>query len=317
MSKLYDRVLRISLHDEKAMEKTVKAFDCRARRNILRLLSKNSYTIWEIAKILDMPISSASEHVKVLADSGLVTVFGSKNNGGRGKTVAWKYGKVIVDVTEENSQPISDTKRHNVTYQIPIGSYTDFYINRDCGIVGAEGCIGCQDNKDSFYSPIRSSAQLIWFDCGYLEYSIPLLNREREKIVSMMITLELCSEAPDYNEKWKSDIYFEINGKEVCLYTALSDFGARPGKLTPPWWGSGMTQYGLLKCIEVTEEGTFLDKVLVSSVTVDDLEFSENSVTKLRIGVRENAKNRGGLNLFGKKFGDYPQHIDLTVTYEY
>ena len=34
------------------------------------------------------------------------------------------------------------------------------------------------------------------------------------------------------------------------------------------------------------------------------------------IEVKEDAKHVGGVNIFGKKFGDYPQGIIMNITYE-
>ena len=41
-----------------------------------------------------------------------------------------------------------------------------------------------------------------------------------------------------------------------------------------------------------------------------------NKIFKFAFGVKPNAKNRGGINVFGSKFGDYRQHIILTVSYK-
>ncbi len=312
MAKWQDKIFGVSLENEKESEKIIKALDCKTRRDILRLLAKGSMGIWEIAQTLNVPLSTISEHVKVLVRSGLVTIFRQKNDRGRGKIVTRQYEKIQFDICEhvEGKQ-----KFHTYTQPIPIGAYSDFCINQYCGMVGVEGYIGCRDNKDSFYSPLRSVAQLIWFDFGYLEYSVPFLEIDKKNISSISFSAEICSEAPGYDENWRSDIYFEINGKEVCLYTSPSDFGSRRGKRTPEWWNDG-TQYGLLKSVEVTKNGTFLDGVPISMVTVDDLKLSQSSIIKFRIGVRENAQNRGGINLFGSKFGDYPQHIAFTVVCE-
>ena len=98
--------------------------------------------------------------------------------------------------------------------------------------------------------------------------------------------------------------------------TLPGDFGARQGALTPKWWKAG-TQYGLLKKIEVRKKGTFLDGEPCSDICIADLEENGSpSLLTLRIGVKEDAKNRGGINLFGEKYGDHPQHILLDLVYK-
>ena len=51
----------------------------------------------------------------------------------------------------------------------------------------------------------------------------------------------------------------------------------------------------------------------VSNVTINDLNLYENDIFIIKLGVKENAKNRGGVNLFGDCFGDYPQNIVLSI----
>lgn len=311
MIRYFNKVLNLKIENDKEVEKLVKALDCKNRRDILRLLSRGIMSIIEIAEALNLPKSTVSEHVKVLINSGLISVVGQKDGRGPGKVVSRQYEKIAITIA-------GDDKTGNFkTYsqQVPIGSYSSFRINEYCGIVGEDGYIGARDDRTSFYSPIRFAAQLIWFDYGYLEYSIPLQKIDPNKISAVSISAEICSEAPGYNENWKSDISFYVNGKEVCVYTSPGDYGARHGILTPEWWQTG-TQYGVMKQVEVTEQGTYLDGTMISAVTVKELGLAEKPVFTFRIGVNEDAKNRGGLNLFGRKFGDYNQNIIVAFTCE-
>lgn len=309
MLRYFDKILDLNIADDKKVEKLVRALDCKSRRDIMRLLSGKMMSIMEIAAALDMPKSTVSEHIKTLIGTGLISVVGQKDGRGAGKILSQQYEKISISIS--NDEKPSNLKNHS--QHIPIGSYSNFNINKYCGIVGEDGYIGARDDKTSFLSPIRFIAQLIWFDYGYLEYTIPIQKINPSKIVAVSISVELCSEAPGYNENWKSDIFFSFNDKKVCTYTSPGDYGARHGILTPDWWQTG-TQYGIIKQVEVTEQGAFLDGTLVSPVTVKDLNI-ENIFT-FRIGVEENAKNRGGINLFGRKFGDYNQNIIVSFTYE-
>lgn len=311
MLRYFDKILNLNIENDKEVEKLVKALDCKGRRDILRLLSSKMMSIMDIAVALNMPKSTASEHVKQLIDTGLISVVGQKDGRGSGKILSRQYEKVVIAVSS-GGKP---TNVKNYSQQIPIGSYSAFKINKYCGIIGEDGYIGARDDITSFYSPLRFIAQLIWFDYGYLEYTLPVQKIDPNKIVSVSVSAELCSEAPGYNENWKSDISFSFNGNEICTYTSPGDYGARRGLLTPDWWQEG-TQYGVIKQVEVTEHGTFLDGTQVSPVTVKDLGIAASQLFTFRIGVNENAKNRGGINLFGRKFGDYNQNIIVTFTYE-
>ena len=46
---------------------------------------------------------------------------------------------------------------------------------------------------------------------------------------------------------------------------------------------------------------------------LSDLKLYDGSAIKLDIGIKDDAVHRGGLNLFGKNFGDYPQSIIMTL----
>lgn len=312
MKQTYNKIHSVNINKDKEVKTLIKALNCKNRRDILRLLSRqNMMSITEISEILNVPISTISEHVKILIASGLVSIAGKKVSRGKSKLITRQYERILISIV--NNENLNNVKSHS--YNIPIGMYNNFKIHHYCGIISDEGYIDARDNKNSFYSPNRSLAQLIWFDYGYLEYIIPIQKIDSKKIISISISAEICSEAPSYNMDWKSDIYFEINGKEVCTYTSPSDFGIRRGLLTPEWWQGG-TQYGLMKQVEVKKEGTYLDGDLVSNVTLNDLSLVENNPISFRIGVHDNAKNRRGLNIFGNKFGDYNQNITLTITYK-
>lgn len=311
MEKFFNKVLYTNLKDDEKTEIVIKALNCKTRRDILRLLDGGSMGIWEIAEKLNVPLSTISEHVSVLIKAGIVSVVRKASDRGNSKIISRQYEKIEIGIVPK-SQPLSNHSVFSTT--IPIGSYSSFYINKYCGMIGKDGYIGSRDDSDTFYSPNRFDARLIWFDYGYLEYKVPVKNINKKQINSLSLSLELCSEAPGYNEDWKSDIYFEINGIRVCTYTSPGDFGARPGVYTPKWWRSG-TKYGILKKIEVKKDGCYIDGKLVSQIGIDSLVMAKTPVISLKIGVDENAKNRGGINLFGNRFGDTEGDIQFNISY--
>ena len=90
----------------------------------------------------------------------------------------------------------------------------------------------------------------------------------------------------------------------------------RHGKLTPIWWTDGNTQFGLLKTISVDGSGTYLDGVMKSEeITIDTLALSAQPYISFKIEIKKDAKHVGGINIFGKSYGDYPQNIVMHVEY--
>ena len=85
--------------------------------------------------------------------------------------------------------------------------------------------------------------------------------------------------------------------------------------LTPAWQPTHATQYGLLKTWQVTSAGAQVDGLKVSDVTLADLNILNQPYISVRIGVKPDARHVGGVNLFGAKFGNYPQDILLRLRY--
>ena len=54
-----------------------------------------------------------------------------------------------------------------------------------------------------------------------------------------------------------------------------------------------------------------MDGVRILNVALKDLSFKSGKPIPVRIGIKEDAVNVGGMNLFGSKFGNYPQDIIL------
>ena len=151
-------------------------------------------------------------------------------------------------------------------------------------------------------------------DCGVYECKAKGVFRNR-KVKELRITLELCSEYPGYRQDWPSDISFYLNGKAVGTFTSPGDFGEPRGAYTPAWWRMG-TQYGLLKTLSVSEEGCRIDGIRQPGVFLRDLlDFSGNSLLFM-IECSRDARNCGGVTLFGRGFGNYDTDIEVEVIYD-
>ena len=135
---------------------------------------------------------------------------------------------------------------------------------------------------------------------------------KKQKLKSIEISLEICSEAPGYNEDRPSDIVFSLNGTRIGMWTSPGDFGGSRGVFTPEWWNHG-TQHGLLKTIRICEDGSFIDGVRCSGVRITDLKIDYGKEILLRIENPETAANVGGVNIFGKGFGNYNQDINVVM----
>ena len=183
-------------------------------------------------------------------------------------------------------------------------------LSYPCGLCSAEKIIGLLDIPDSFLNPDRMKAGLLWCGSGTFEYKFPNNTLySTKKLSKLEISLELSSETPGTNSNWPSDITMWINKTEIGTWTSPGDYGDKRGKYTPQWWKLEGSQYGLLKHYSVTNEGSFVDGVKISDVTLDDLKVSEHHSIRVRVGVKNDAEHMGGMNIFGKGFGNYDQGI--------
>ncbi|MNV73098.1 hypothetical protein D3C71_1662290 [compost metagenome] len=151
-------------------------------------------------------------------------------------------------------------------------------------------------------------AKLLWFGRGFVEYRVPNYMLQGQTLEEIEISLEIGSEAPGIAANWPSDIHFYVNDILLGYWTSPGDSGDGRGQLTPAWWSDYTNQYGWLKVLRITEEGTYLDGQQLSTVAIQDLPISRNEWT-LRLEVPEDAEHIGGLTLYGEGFGNYDQDI--------
>jgi len=300
------------LTDENFIE-VAKALGSSTRINILKLLSTGvSLNVNEIAGKLNLPLSTASVNIQILEDAGLIISIYQPGIRGSMRLCSIKYESIVfhmLDDTHYNGDNV-------YAIEIPVGAYFDCKVYPTCGLASTKNFISKDDDIHTFYSPNRFDAALIWFYKGYIEYRFPLSDVSKRNINRIKISLELCSEAPNYRMDWPSDIYFELNQKHVTTWTSTGDFGGRRGKHTPNWWSINSTQYGLLKVLEINNEGSFLDYKKVSNITLNELLKENIDFLSFKLGIKNDSKNIGGINIFGKGFGDYDQDIKLEIYYK-
>jgi predicted transcriptional regulator len=278
---------------------------------MLELLSDRLCNVSEISEALDIPLSTANRDIGILEEAGLLRSELTPATRGLQKMCQRVYDSIQIELPSRK-EPSTEQA---VEMSMPVGAYVDFQVSPTCGLTSEAGIIGLFDDPSSFYEPDHIRAQLLWFHYGYVEYRFP--NRLPSKAVpdTLRLSLEVCSEAPMHHEDWPSDVTLWINGTEIGTWTSPSDFGGKRGVLTPEWWETRNTQYGLLKVWQVNGEGSLVDGVRVSPIRLEDLQIREHDFISVRIGVKPEATNLGGINIFGSKFGNYPQDIVLRIDY--
>ncbi|WP_210608926.1 ArsR/SmtB family transcription factor [Priestia flexa] len=300
------RILNLTLHE--AIE-VCKSLAHEHRMEILKILSDGPENVNELSEKLNIPFSSAAVNVKKLEESGLITTQMVPGRGSQ-KINTKLYDRIVINLEEPNPK-----NEDVVIIEMPIGEYVHCEVEPSCGLLGDQEIIHILDDPRSFYEPERKNAQLIWFRSGFVEYHFPNRIPYGVKIDELSFSVELCSEAPYHKLDWPSDITCWINGVEIGSWTSPGDLGGERGFLTPSWWETHNTQFGFLKKWKINATGSFIDGMNISNVTIEDLKLLDKPYISLKLGVKKDAYNVGGMNLFGSNFGNYDQDLLMKIEY--
>lgn len=297
--------------DPEENQAVLKGLASPARVSILKLLqNKGPMNVNDIADVLQSPQSSVSINVQMLRDAGLIRTETLKARKGNQKICHALYDEILIVLKND----IKETEQDAIEVSMPLGLYTSFEVSAPCGLCSIDGIIGLLDVPSTFLDPDRMKTGLIWFTRGYVEYQFPnnarLANTE---IRELEFVLELSSEVPGTSADWPSDITLAVNGIDVATWTSPGDFGDKRGVYTPDWWKLKGSQYGKLKSFRINDEGSYVDGMRISDVRLADLKLEIHHSIRLRIGVLEDAKHPGGINIFGRGFGNYDQDILLRL----
>lgn len=288
----------------------LKALASEPRLRILELLGDKLLNVSEIAERLAMPLSTANLHISALEQAGLIRAEHKPAKRGSQKLCTRAFDTLLFQLPHRTPEP-----EHLLEIAMPLGAYVECRVAPTCGLASDAGIIGLIDDPASFFEPERVSAQLLWFHHGFVEYRFPYRLPAATALESLQLSFEVCSEAPLHHNTWPSDVTVWVNGVEIGSWTSPADFGGQRGALTPAWWESQNSQYGLLKVWRVDVQGSWIDGMRLSSVALDDLAIAAESYVSVRVGVKEEARHVGGLNLFGRRFGNYPQDLVLRLRY--
>lgn len=296
--------MRLNINDTSLV--VYEALASSVRLHIIQLLSKNKMSIKDLATALGLSSAIVTMHVKKLEKAGIIKT----EKIGQKKISSLKVDKIEIFFPTKIMNAL-DTKESS----IPIGHYTDYLVTPTCGLATSDAFIGNIDEPKYFMDSKRMDAQILWFTQGFIEYQTPNLLSESEKLEMIEISMELSSEYPAANNHWLSDITFSLNEFELGTWTSPGDYADVRGRRTPEWYPDNQNQYGLLKTIRITNQGTYIDGEKLSNMTIDNFVTPPIDLWKYRIEVKADAEHVGGCTLFGKNFGNYDQDIKLKIFY--
>ena len=289
-----------------------KALGSELRINIIKLLQENhEMNMNELATSLGITNGALTSHIKKLEESGIIQVMTERGSHGNQKVCKVAVDKIVVDVESEENE--EDQNIYNT--EVKVGHYSDYDVYPTCGLATSQAIVGEVDDPRYFSHPDRINAGILWFTKGYIEYMIPNLLPSATKIDQITVSLEISSEAPGINNDWPSDISILLNDVKIGTWTSPGDYGDVQGIFTPDWWFPNWNQYGLLKMIVINKKGTFVDGLKISNVTINEFNLDYKSTVRFKFEIEEDAKNVGGITIFGSEFGNYSQDIKVRIAY--
>ena len=291
---------------------TLRGLASPVRVKMLKLLhTRGPLNVNEISAALALPQSTVSANVQILEQGGLIRCETIKARKGNQKLCHSAFDEIVV-MFKDDLTPKGD---HAIEVAMPLGLYTSCNASASCGLCSTDKIIGMLDVPDFFLDPERMKAGLLWFGRGFVEYQFPnnakLTNASVEQLE---FSMELSSEVPGTSAEWPSDITLWVDNVEIGTWTSPGDYGDKRGVYTPHWWKLKGSQYGKLKTWTIGDAGSFIDGVRISDVTINDLNLAERHSIRMRIGIRDDAKHPGGVNIFGRGFGNYDQDIVMRLT---
>lgn len=280
------------------------------RIKIIELLQGTNYmNIDTLAKMLNISNGALTPHIKKLADCGLINVKLESIGHGTQKLCSIAESKIVIDLIDKTL-----TGKY-VQLEFNVGQFSDCLINPTCGLCDKEKPLFEFDMPHYFKYPERFNAELMWYTDGYVTYSFPNPLKEDQLLSELHISFEISGEGPFIAKDYPTAIDF-YNGKSFLgRYDCPGEFAEHNGKLTPEWWTYG--QYGQLITLIIDKNGTTINGLEASSYTIENLlnEGSIDELIKFTISCQDRSKSKGGITIFGKNFGDYPQGIIMKAFY--
>ena len=298
----------LEVHGPESVE-LFKALASDTRVRMLELLGGHNMNINELAQALEIAQPTITKHAQILEQAGLITCDYMPGVQGMQKRCSLGFDRFIVNF---ETMKVPDFKV--LETEMPVGLFTTVHATPTCGLSSPEKLIGIVDDPQAFYHPERATAHHLWLADGFVEYVFPCGVQTSSKVQKLEILVEMCSEAPDYNNDYPSDITLWINNVEIGTWTSPGDFGGKRGKISPDWWWDTWTQYGMSKLWSVDEDGAYIDGSPISYASLHKVNVKPFEPITVRFGIKPDAEHKGGLNLFGRGCGNYDHDICLLYT---
>lgn len=306
--------LVVDMNDKQSTERLAaigKALSSPVRLEIIKKLQEKKCNYSELARMFDLPVGTVAFHINVLAQAGLVSVGNMPEHKGHIRWCSYSLPYIMLIMRDDGKKSAEKEREYNIN----VGDYVLFEPINEWGLGDAQGQITGKSDRGFIYADERKRAQILWCDGGKVVYPVPPTLFDGENIKEVRISLEISSNTMGYSNYYPSDITYSVDGVELCTDMSIGDYGDRYGLYMPKTWHSESTKYGVLKVISVKRNGVYVNEKLVNK-KIDVSFFSElagRNTVLFGVENKPDCAHPGGFNLFGEKFGDYPQAIKINV----
>lgn len=282
--------------------KICTALGSKTRLEIINEIKKKpNINLNELAEKLKLTNGALTSHIKMLSDLDIVQVNVISAKRGAQKVCSLNNILFLIDLFK------NEYNNNSYEENIPIGLFTNFYTNSNCGLISQNKIIGEINEPKYFSSSDRLNSNLIWLSNGYLEYSIPNLIEEKQTITEIQISLELSTAINSKNDLSKIDL--TLNDKSIGCFNIDCIQDNIKGLYSPEWWN--FKSFGKLFVIKINSNGVFLNDMKISDVDISQI----NIVNNQKINFTINCDNNG-VAIFGNNFGNYNQDIKVKVSFD-
>lgn len=305
--------ISLNLKDIEHTAQVCKALSSQTRLEILRRISSKSLTISQLAEIFMLPMSSMCLHIKTLKDAGLIDTYPKPGLHGTQKLCDLITSKISIDLYSHFNY---EDETPPVFVEMPVGHYSHCDVTPPCGLAATDFYLSEEDSPYGFYSTDRFKAGILWLTKGGLEYQFPNSALQKETLRQIEFSFEIGAEAPGFNNDWPSAIDLELNHKQITTLRLKGDYGGRRGIYNPSWWSDRNSQFGEYITVNIAHDGCYMNQQKISDETIESLELKNGYCFSFILKCNTSSEyTGGGMNLFGKQFGDYDQGIIMKVEY--
>ncbi len=288
-----------------------KALGSDVRMSIIELLSKNkSMSMNELALALGLTNGALTPHIRMLEQTSIIHVEARHTGHGIQKICTLSTDHILLNMQPQVEK--EDTKVYDA--EIRVGHYFNYSVGAPCGLSGKDALLGPENDPRVFSSPERMDAQMLWFHNGSIEYRIPNMLPEKQRIVQLTISLEISSADQALEDETPADISFYLNDGLLCTWRSYTG-SIKKGIYTPSWWTHSQRRHGYLKMLVINGAGIYIDGVKAAGREGNDPFLDENQEMRFRIETHPSPDCHGGVAIYGSGFGNYNQNIQAIVHY--